>query len=119
MAKQKTEAPSQTPPKPQGATPALEIVEDLENLTVEQLRKIDPESIPAYRRCRICWGECKGVGIAYGGYKNKSRTYYKCKKALTDAGGCGHTWYVDVEVTRSVEAPVDAGGTAPGQISPE
>ncbi len=44
--------------------------------------------VPEHKRCPICWGRDKGVGISDGVYRKASsflRRYYKCNS-------CGHTW---------------------------
>lgn len=48
------------------------------------------QQIEWFRRCPICWGRCKGVGLAYS--KNGSTRYYKCSRTLTEEAPCGHTW---------------------------
>ena len=57
----------------------------------EDLETREPQTVPAHRRCPICFGRCGGVGQCEGTYKKASsltRRYYKCNH-------CGHTWTID------------------------
>lgn len=47
--------------------------------------------VPQHKRCPICWGRDKGVGVSDGVYRKASsylRRYYKCNN-------CSHTWTVN------------------------
>lgn len=72
--------------------------------------KTPEQTIKEHRRCRSCWGNGNGVGIATG--TQGSTRYYRCQKHIGgefygDApedfgkllgGGCGHTWNVKLAV---------------------
>lgn len=69
-------------------------------------------AIPLHRRCPVCWGGRRGVGLVYKtadpmcveGIEeyppNVKRRYYKCARTLrpNETGPCGHTWVVEVRV---------------------
>ena len=52
--------------------------------------------IEEYRQCPLCWGGHGGYGTAYS-TQGQTR-YYKCNRATTDKGPCGHTWTVVVKL---------------------
>jgi len=70
--------------------------------------EVDPESIPVHRRCPLCWGRSKGVGIAYS--TQGFTRYYKCKRTLSpDHPPCGFTWsaIVKLDVLRVEHRDID------------
>ena len=52
------------------------------------------ETVAWYRRCKICWDRCRGVGTAYS--TQGATRYYKCKSTLTDMPPCGYTWTAEI-----------------------
>jgi hypothetical protein len=75
--------------------------------------KTAEELVEAHRRCPLCWGGLRGVGLAV---RTAGRTrYYKCKQhvACTHAGdpveqhgqvisgGCGHNWSVQLAIVET------------------
>lgn len=84
----------------QRAEPLPRPIEETADRIVAKVEEAQPESIPVYRRCPICWGRRQGVGIAYS--TQGMRRYYKCSRTQTDMPPCGHTWtaVVDLSVVR-------------------